>query len=145
MSVAVPCGTLLVPTAAVALWALYLRLQISSDGGAGEIRRDRAPLRRVLPSPHQLLDRRRASRIWSWEWVSWLLLFVYLRRVVASDDLVGWAFLPFTVLGILLTEQVWRSYFDITRAIAPVITALLCSSCSRTGRTGLDRRLVHSA
>ena len=29
--------TLLVPTAAVALWALYLRLQISSDGGAGEM------------------------------------------------------------------------------------------------------------
>ena len=54
-----------------------------------------------------------------------LLFIVFIRRVVASDVLVGWAFVGFVLLAILFTEQVWRSYFNITRAIAPVITAFV--------------------
>ena len=116
--------TLFVPTAAVALWAVYLRLQISSDGGAGEIQEIGLP----FVGFYQAL-----TNYWIGGSIEDLvvgvglmvLLFVYVRRVVASDDLVGWAFLPFAVLGVLLTEQVWRSYFDITRAIAPVITSFV--------------------
>jgi hypothetical protein len=127
--------TLLVPTAAVALWALYLRLQISSDGGAGEIQEIGLP----FVGFYQALTN---------YWIGgsledlvvgvglMVLLFVFVRRVVLSDDLVGWAFLPFAVLGILLTEQVWRSYFDITRAIAPVITSfVLLVFADRANRT----------
>jgi hypothetical protein len=39
--------------------------------------------------------------------------------------LVGLAFVGFVPLALLLTEPVWRSYFDVTRAIAPVITAFI--------------------
>jgi hypothetical protein len=51
------------------------------------------------------------------------MLLVYAWRGFISRELVGWAFLGFVGLGILFTEQVWENYFDITRAIAPVITA----------------------
>ena len=58
--------------------------------------------------------------------VAIMVLFVlYTRRVLLSKHLVGWAFLGFVALGVVFTQQVWQSYFDITRAIAPAITAFV--------------------
>ena len=45
--------------------------------------------------------------------------------MLISGQLVGWAFLGFVPLAILFTRQVWQSYFDITRAAAPVLTAFV--------------------
>ncbi len=54
-----------------------------------------------------------------------LLFLLFVRRVLLSGELVGWAFVGLVALAILFTEQVWVSYFNITRAIAPVITAFV--------------------
>jgi hypothetical protein len=54
-----------------------------------------------------------------------LLLALFVRRVVTSTSLVGWANLGFVVLALMLNVEVWRNYFDITRALAPVITAFV--------------------
>ncbi len=54
-----------------------------------------------------------------------VLFFVFTRRVLISQHVVGWAFLGFVALGVVFTEQVWRSYFDITRAVAPIITSFV--------------------
>jgi hypothetical protein len=53
------------------------------------------------------------------------LFFVFAVRVVGSKELVGWAFVLFALLGAVFTQQVWRNYFDIARAVAPVITAFV--------------------
>jgi len=68
------------------------------------------------------------------------LLLVYARRAFVSRELVGLAFIGFVALGVLFTEQVWRNYFDITRAVAPIITAfvlLIVASRSGSQRTGV--------
>lgn len=54
-----------------------------------------------------------------------LLFVVYVRRVIKHPHLVGWAFVGFVLIGVLFTEQVWHSFFDITRGIAPVITSFV--------------------
>ena len=55
-----------------------------------------------------------------------MFLFVlFTRRVLMGRHLVGWAFLGFVLLGVMFTEQVWRSLFDISRAVAPIITSFV--------------------
>jgi hypothetical protein len=54
-----------------------------------------------------------------------LMLGLFLRRAILHDNLIGWAFLGFVPISIALTEQVWHSYFDISRAVAPVLTAFV--------------------
>ncbi len=111
-----------VPVAAVALWAVYLRLRISFDSGLSEVQEIGLPFAGFLD----------AFEIWRTDplnmvaGLAMMLLFVlFTRRVLISGQLVGWAFLGFVPLAILFTRQVWQSYFDITRAAAPVFTAFV--------------------
>jgi hypothetical protein len=116
--------TVLVPGAAVALWALYLRLQMGWNGGAGEIQEIGLPFVGFFQA---------LTNYWIHDPIEnvvvgvglLVLFFVFAVRVMASDELVGWAFVLFALLGIVFTQQVWRNYFDIARAIAPVITAFV--------------------
>jgi hypothetical protein len=115
--------TLLVPGAAVALWALYLRLQMGWNGGAGEIQEIGLPFVGFFQAftnywVHDTTDLVVGVGLM-------LLFFVFAYRTFQSRDLVGSAFVLFVLLGVAFTEQVWRSYFDITRAVAPVITAFV--------------------
>ena len=110
-----------VPLATVGIWALYLRLRIGL-----------AAVEQVEEIGVPLVGFARAFESWFGDpvdlavGIAMMVLFVlYTRRVLFSSHLVGWAFLGFVPLGLLFTEQVWKSYFDITRAIAPVITAFV--------------------
>ncbi len=111
-----------VPVAAVALWGIYLRLRISFDTGLSEVQEIGWPFGGFLD----------AFEIWRSDSLNMvaglammLLLVLFTRRVLISGQLVGWAFLGFVPLAILFTRQVWQSYFDITRAAAPVFTAFV--------------------
>lgn len=52
-----------------------------------------------------------------------VVLVFYSYRAVRNPSLTAWTFLPFAVLAFLLAEPVWDGYFNITRAVAPVLTA----------------------
>jgi hypothetical protein len=108
----------LIPGSAVIVWALYLRLRIDIDEGS--IRAFGLPL----------VGFAKAVPAWLGDQLGLLmgvsvllLLFLYVRRVFITDALVGWGFLGFAPVTILFTEKVWENYFDITRAVAPMITA----------------------
>ena len=62
-----------------------------------------------------------------------ILLALFVRRTFKQGWLVGWAALGFAPLALLLTRQVWLSYFDITRAVAPVITAYVLMAFASRG------------
>ena len=120
-----------VPAASAALWALYLRTIIDSGTGGERIEEIGFPFVGFVQAFESWLG----DPIDLAVGVAMMLLFVlFIRRVAMSGDMVGWAFVGFVALAILFTEQVWRSYFNITRAIAPVITAfvLLVFVSSRT-------------
>jgi hypothetical protein len=111
-----------VPSAAILLWAIYLRLRIEFDSGLSQVQEIGWPFGGFID----------AFEVWRSDplnliaGVGMMLLFVFFtRRVLNSGQLVGWAFLGFVPLAILFTQQVWQSYFDITRAAAPVLTAFV--------------------
>jgi hypothetical protein len=49
----------------------------------------------------------------------------FAARAVRSRSYLTWGTAAFVLLALLLTEQVWRNFFDIGRAIAPVFTAFV--------------------
>ena len=53
------------------------------------------------------------------------LLVVFGLRVLRSDSYLAWGSAGFIVLAVVLTRQVWIASFDITRAVAPVLTAFV--------------------
>ena len=111
-----------VPAMIAAVWALYIRLRISDGAGVDQVEEIGLPF----------IGLARAFGSWLGDPVDlavglamMLLFLLFVRRVLLSGELVGWAFVGFVALAILFTEQVWSSYFNITRAIAPVITAFV--------------------
>jgi hypothetical protein len=111
-----------VPAACLATWALYARLRIGLDSGGAEILEIGLPFAGFLE----------ALRGWTRDPIDLvvgltllLIMALFVWRTIESDHLVGWAFLGFVPLAVLLTEPVWRQYFNSTRAIAPVLTAFV--------------------
>ena len=111
-----------IPLAAVGIWAIYLRFRIEFDTGVSEVQEIGVPFAGFID----------AFRLWAGDPLNlvagiaiMLLLLLFTRRVLISGQLVGWAFVGFVPLAILFTRQVWQGYFDITRAVAPVLTAFV--------------------
>jgi hypothetical protein len=111
-----------VPLAAVVIWALYLRLRISLDSGLAEVHEIGWPLVGFVEALGSWVDDPVDLVVGL---AVLLLLGLFVRRALLQDSLVGWAFLGFVPLAMLLTEQVWHSYFDITRGVAPLLTAFV--------------------
>lgn len=110
------------PVAAVGLWAVFLRLRLDSGSGLSEVQEIGWPFVGVT----------RAFSSWIGDPIDLavgvvllLLLVLFARRALVSDTLLGWSTVGFVALALLLTEQVWRNYFDITRAVAPILTAFV--------------------
>ncbi len=126
-----------IPLAAAAIWAIYVRLRIDFDSGVSQVQEIGLPFAGFIQS----------FKLWAGDplnlmagIVILLLLLMFTRRVLISGHLVGWAFLGFVPLAILFTRQVWQSYFDITRAVAPILTAfvlLVFLTGSESKRTGV--------
>lgn len=110
-----------VPVAAVGLWALYLRWRIGWEAGVSEVQEIGIPFVGFGEALSGWLDA--PSLDLAVGLVIMALFVAFTLRVIASRRLVGWAFVGFVLLGIVFTKQVWSSYFDISRAVAPVITA----------------------
>jgi hypothetical protein len=118
----VALATFAIPLAAVGTWALYVRLRIDLEVGVSQVKEIGFPFVGFIRSIDDWLGDPIALTVG----VGMLALFLlYLRRVRKDPQLLGVAFVGFVGLGILFTERVWRSYFDITRAVAPLITAYI--------------------
>ena len=111
-----------VPATAAAAWAVYVRLRIGSGAGVGQVEEIGLPFAGFVEALGSWLGEPVDLAVGL---MMMLLFTLFVRRVLLSGALVGWAFVGFVALAILFTEQVWISYFDITRAIAPVITAFV--------------------
>ncbi len=108
----------ILPTFVVGLWGLYVQQRVESGAGGAS----------VFDWPFlgigQSFDYWRVNPLdFLAGFAMILLLVLFLRRALLSSNFVGWAFIGFVPLGFLLSEHVWRSWFDISRAIAPVMTA----------------------
>lgn len=113
---------IIAPALVVAAWALYLRLRLDPVGVVSEVEEIGAPFAGLLD----------AIPAWRQSPVDLGVAIVYLAillwfaaRAMRSRSYLTWGTAAFVPLAFLLTEQVWRNFFDIGRAIAPVFTAFV--------------------
>lgn len=114
--------SVVVPAAAAALWAIYIRIRIGFESGVSEVQEIGVPFGGIIDAFSEWLtdpvDLVVAVTIL-------MLLVLYTRRVFVTPHMVGWAFVGFVPLALVFTKQVWLNYFDITRAVAPIITSFI--------------------
>lgn len=115
--------SLLLPVGAVALWALYLRLRLGWQSGASDA---------ALAFSAPFVGLVRAVPLWIEAPIDLaaglailLLTALFAYRTFKTNALVGWAFIGFVPLTLVLNERVWAFYYDSTRAVAPMITAFV--------------------
>ncbi|HJQ95477.1 MAG TPA: hypothetical protein VJ935_07205 [Acidimicrobiia bacterium] len=114
--------SLFIPAMGVGLWAVYLRLAIGEGTVTSQVQEIGPPFFGFIAAFSHWM----AEPINLAAGIAIMILFaLFTRRVVISRHLVGVAFVGFVLLGIVFTEQVWHSYFDITRAVAPIITSFV--------------------
>jgi hypothetical protein len=134
--------SLAIPAIAVAVWGLYLRLQLGWESGVSQVQEIGLPFAGFIESiPNWLddpLDLLVATAVL-------VLLVGFAWRAIVSRELVGFAFLGFVILGVVFTEQVWRSYFDITRAVAPTITAFVLLAFARHRPASIGAEIAEGA
>jgi hypothetical protein len=112
----------LIPGTIALTWAIYVRLRVGGMIGVSEVEEIGLPFSGLLG----------AARLWPTSPLNMVaglvmvaILCLLAVRVARRRWLVGYAAVGFVPLAALLTRQVWFSYFDISRALAPVITAYL--------------------
>jgi hypothetical protein len=131
------------PAIAAASWAAYLRLRIGEGSVPAQVEEIGWPFVGFVEAFGTWLGDP-LDLVVGLAMMTLFLLFT--RRALLSRHVVGWAFLGFVALGVVFTEQVWRSYFDITRAVAPIITSfvLLVFLGSKTQTAHLDEARTHA-
>ncbi len=120
------------PTVAVLAWGGYLRLRLGVETSGTEIQEIGLPFRGLylafqgwMTEPTNLVTGIAVV----------LLLIVFARRALNSGELAGWATLGFVPLAFLFSRQVWAGYFDISRAVAPAITAFVLLAFAKNTKT----------
>lgn len=111
-----------IPVMGVAIWAIFLRVRIGADDGTQQVQGVGLPFLGFWKAISSWIDSPIDLVV---GFAILLLLLAFTWRVITEDHLVGWAFVGFVPLGLLFTEQVWRSYLDIARVTAPVLTAFV--------------------
>jgi len=131
--IALPAGV------AVALWALYVRFQLSAYT-------DMAEVREITLIPFSGLIAALTSGLG--DTADFLLMALAIALIVVvplrawkSDVYLTWGAVGFAVLAPFLTLYVWQKSFDISRALAPLVTAFLVEFALARGRRREDMAL----
>lgn len=109
------------PFAAVAGWAIYVRVRLGGDTVANDIGDLGVwPLGGIINSLPSWID----SPLDGLTGVATLAVGAVLSiRALRTPSYIGWASIGFFAMSLLLSELVWERYFDISRAVAPIFTA----------------------
>ena len=110
------------PLVAMAVWHVYLQLRLAGVSGLGG-----AP--RIFSEP--FLGMLEATESWTRDPIRLILVVAILAAIarfvplaLRSRSPIAWGALPFVALTTVLSVEVWREPFDLSRALAPALTAL---------------------
>lgn len=111
-----------IPLVSVVTWAVYVRLRLPGNEVV-EVQEIGPPFSGIIGAFGTWLDY--PAHLAVGTAVLLLLLLFSLHMIRGRSDALGYASMGFVAVAVLLTQQVWEASFDITRAVAPVITALI--------------------
>ncbi len=129
-----------VPALTAAAWAGYVRLRLDSHDGVNEVQEFGPPFGGMAESVSNWIDNPIDLGIIAGLVIVMPLLVI---RGIQNPNALAWGAMGFIVVAILLTQQVWWRFFDVSRAIAPVMTAYVVTSFSTDSAT--ERRRTRDA
>ena len=117
-----PWRLVVTPLVAMAVWYVYLHMRLAEVSGVGEGTENfAAPFLGIFE----------AFRSWVRDPTDLLFNLPLLAIVIAFVPIalrsrlpIAWGALPFVALATILSVNVWREPFDLSRALAPVFTAV---------------------
>lgn len=117
----VPVWLVAIPIGAVAAWAVYVRLRLGESLLASQSREFDWPFVGLVEAADEWIARSDAVRIAAGAAYAVILIraLAVIRRVPHA---VGWAAAGFVVLAPMLSAAVWFDFWDISRAVLPVVT-----------------------
>ena len=106
----------------MAVWYVYLHVRLAGVTGVGGGTETFAPpfaglfeaFRSWVEDPINLF----------YELPLLALIIAFIPLAVRSSLPIAWGALPFVALATILSVNVWREPFDLSRALAPVFTAI---------------------
>ena len=114
--------TLSLPVVVVGAWWGYVRLRLD-DGLAQDTEAVGLPFVGFIAAFNRWLDSPGSTVHLLVGSVLLLISALLVARSIRTPTALGWAVSGFALLGVLMSEPVWRSWFDSSRALAPVFTA----------------------
>jgi len=112
------------PALAVLAWGLYVRLRLGQDVWTTQSRELAAPFYGLVEAAGEWIDRSDPVRAL----VALLYLVLAVRVLVLArrtGNVIGWATAGFALLVPFLSAVVWFDIWDISRALLPLVTALV--------------------
>lgn len=116
-----------IPALVAAAWAGYIRIRLDSHDGVQEVQEFGMPFGGMLDAAENWIGDPVQLGVITGLVIVMPLLCV---RAVQRPNPLAWGALGFVLLAVLMTRQVWWNFFDISRAIAPVMTAYLVTAFS---------------
>jgi hypothetical protein len=120
------------PLVAMAVWQVYLQIRVAGWSGIGG-----TPRLFSVPFVGML----EAIEYWTLDPLRLILVVAILAAAVRfvplalrSRSPIAWGALPFVALTVVLSVEVWREPFDLSRALAPALTALPFLVLASNGR-----------
>lgn len=112
------------PFAATGIWWAYLRLRLGGlVDGVQDTAAVGAPFAGFIESMQAWVEAPIDVADLLMGFVLIVLAFLIPWRAVKSRSLIGLMAAGFSLLAVLMSEPVWRNYFDSSRVLAPMITA----------------------
>ncbi len=113
---------LVMPVVAAVSWGVYVRWRLGASVLASQSEEFGLPFAGLIGAAREWLNESQGAHL-----AVGLLFVVILVRFVAIvrrvPHVVGWSTLGFALLAPFLSRQVWFRFWDITRAMVPVVTA----------------------
>jgi hypothetical protein len=117
-----PWRLVVAPLVAMTLWYVYLHVRLAGVTGVGSGTQNFAPpfagfaaaFRSWVEDPINLF----------YELPLLAVIIAFIPLAVRSRLSIAWGALPFVALATILSVNVWREPFDLSRALAPVFTAI---------------------
>ena len=116
-----------IPFLSVVAWAGYIRLRLDVGTGVDEVQEFGVPFGGMADALGNWLSNPSQIAVIACLVAAMPLLVV---RAIQRPNPLAWGALGFVLLAIFMTRQVWWNFFDITRAVAPIITAFVITAFS---------------
>lgn len=108
---------------AIVAWGVYLRLRIDVEAAVDQVQEiTLVPFSGVIGA---LTSGRGTASDYLIIGVLLVLVFLVPFRAWRSEVYLSWGAIGFAVLAPFLTQQVWQKSFDISRALAPLLTVFV--------------------